>query len=174
MGGKPSCSTTCWPKSCPNSASLNRPSIGSPDRKAKWDFAFSHRHFPSHFTIKSLTRHLLMPPQRSRPLKACAAERHESLDSPHGAGLDAQLAWRAGPLLASGRWTRPPTSIHPAGVDAGARLPASPAVLRPLLGTAAWSHLRTTRQDARVSTCPVTDRPRLELFRPGSRESRAR
>lgn len=75
--------------------------------------------------------------------------------------------------MTSGRWTLPPASIHPAGVGAGARLPASPAALRPLLGATAWSCLRTPRQDARVSTCPLRDRPRLELFRPGRRESRA-
>lgn len=78
---------------------------------------------------------LLHVPRRSRPLNDFAAERHEPLDSPHAACLDDILAWRAHPLEASTRWTLATASIHPAGVGAGARLPASPAALRPLSGT---------------------------------------
>ena len=59
------------------------------------------------------------------------------LDSPHAARLDDVLAWRASPLKTYGGWTRPSVSIHPAGVGAGARLPALPAALRPLLGSLA-------------------------------------
>lgn len=114
-----------------------------------------------------------MFPQRSRPLKRYVAERPETLDSPRAACLDDSLARRASPLKTFGRWTLSIVLIHPAGVVAGAQLPTSSAALRPLLGCAAWSRLRTTRQDACVSTCPVSDMSSLKLFRPRSRELRA-